>query len=140
MLHDLPHHFIVPREVVEELERGLLSGHAVVELSGVTIIDLMGSVEAAVIQLALTKGIATVCLDEKKGRRIARAVDLEVVGTLGLLLEAKKLGMLNAISPVIERLLEYGIWYDRGLLESVLSSAGESIPSAVRLRDRPPRG
>ena len=48
-----------------------------------------------------------------------------MVGTLGLLLEAKKLGVLDAISPVIEKLMGFGVWYDRALVERVLTFAGE---------------
>jgi len=44
--------------------------------------------EAAVIQLALERGIATVCIDEWRGRRAARACGLAVTGSLGLLVRA----------------------------------------------------
>ncbi|MCK9463548.1 MAG: DUF3368 domain-containing protein [Proteobacteria bacterium] len=147
LLRDLPHQFLVPREVRDEIESGQRCGRQGVDLSGVTIVESDGPVdavtlslldrgEAAVIQFALKNGVGTVCIDEKKGRRIARAVDLEVVGTLGLLLEAKKLGVLSAIAPVIEKLLEHGVWYQSGLLLSVLSSAGETLPEAAAGEDR----
>jgi predicted nucleic acid-binding protein len=143
LLRELPHRFMVPREVVEEIRSGQRRGRPDIDLSHVTIVEseepvdavtlsLLDRGEAAVIQFALKNRITTVCIDEKKGRRIARAVDLEVVGTLGLLLQAKKLGLLAAIAPVIEKLVVHGVWYDNGLLESVLSSAGENLPEAMR--------
>ena len=143
LLRDLPHRFMVPRKVVEEIQSGQRRGRPGVDLTNITIVEseepvdavtfsLLDRGEAAVIQFALKNRITTVCIDEKKGRRIARAVELEVVGTLGLLLEAKKLGMLPAVAPVVERLLDHGIWYNSGLLESVLSSAGENLPEAMR--------
>lgn len=138
LLRDLPYEFLVPREVKEEIEIGERCGRPGVDLSAVAIVEsedpvdavtfsLLDKGEAAVIQFALKNGIGTVCIDEKKGRRIARAVDLEVVGTLGLLLRAKKLGFLPAVVPVIEKLLDHGVWYEAKLLESVLSSVGEKF-------------
>jgi uncharacterized protein len=81
--------------------------------------------EAEVVQLALERGIRTVCIDERAGRRIAAAVGCNVVGTLGLLLAAKQHRLLPALRPVIERLRATGGWYDEGLLERVLAAAGE---------------
>lgn len=147
LLRDLPHQFLVPGEVRDEIVSGQRRGRQGVDLSGVTIVESDGPMdaltlslldrgEAAVVQYALENNIGTVCIDEKKGRRIARAVDLEVVGTLGLLLEAKKLGILPAIAPVIERLIDHGVWYQSGLLLSVLSSAGETLPGPARGEER----
>jgi predicted nucleic acid-binding protein len=138
LLRDLPHDFLVPEEVRLEIETGERVGRARVDLSGVKIVEssvpvdavtmsLLGRGEAAVIHYALHHEVGIVCIDEKKGRRIARAVDLEVVGTLGLLLEAKKLGLLEAIAPIVERLRVFGIWFDRQLLERVLTFTQEPL-------------
>ena len=81
--------------------------------------------EAAVIQLALEQGAKRVCIDERRGRQVATAVGLEVVGTLGLLLRAKHLKMIPAVLPYIERLIKGGDWYDRGLIRKVLVAASE---------------
>jgi predicted nucleic acid-binding protein len=81
--------------------------------------------EAAVIQLALDQGIRRVCIDERAGRRMASAVGLQVVGTLGLLLRAKQLGHLPALRPVVQRLTSAGAWYDQELLTRVFHAAGE---------------
>jgi len=53
--------------------------------------DRLDSGEAAVIQLALEIDVNTVCLDEIKGRRIAKESGLSVTGSLGILGKAKKL-------------------------------------------------
>jgi predicted nucleic acid-binding protein len=139
LLEDLPYDFLVPRQVLEEIEAGNHLGHKAVPLVGVRVVDsdepqdpvivsLLDKGEAAVFQYALKNDIGTVCIDEKKGRNLARAVNLEVVGTLGLFLSAKKLGKLSEIVPVIERLTAFGIWYNPALLERVLDFAQESMP------------
>jgi predicted nucleic acid-binding protein len=81
--------------------------------------------EAAVIQLALENNIDLVCIDELKGRSAARAVGLNVVGSLGLLGRAKRLGLTASVRPFIQRAVASGIFYDQGLIESFLRSLGE---------------
>ncbi len=51
--------------------------------------------EASVIQLALNKKIQTVCIDETMGRRIAKLSGLTVTGSIGVLLRAKKEGLVE---------------------------------------------
>lgn len=68
--------------------------------------------EAAVIQLALESNIETVCIDELKGRRAAVAVGLKIVGSLGLLGKAKRLGQVGELRPLIEQARSGGIFYD----------------------------
>jgi predicted nucleic acid-binding protein len=137
LLEALPYEFLVPRQVQEEIEDGNFIGHKAVSLRGARVVDsdekedpvivsLLDKGEASVIQYALKKGVRTVCIDEKKGRNLARAVNLEVVGTLGLLLKAKKLGMVPEIAPILARLTAFGIWYNPALLERVLLAAKES--------------
>lgn len=81
--------------------------------------------EAAVIQLALEQQIPLVCIDEWKGRRVALAVGLRVMGTLGLLGRAKTLGIVEAVKPFVERALRNGIRYHPELVRKVLESIGE---------------
>lgn len=81
--------------------------------------------EAAVIQLALERRVARVCIDEQKGRRAAQAVGLAVTGTLGLLGRAKQLGLISALRPWVEKAIQEGIRYDPELVRRVLEAAGE---------------
>jgi len=85
----------------------------------------LDSGEAATIQLALERGIRRVCIDDLKGRRVALAVGLEVTGLLGLLARARALGLVDAVRPWVERLVEGGAWYDDDLIRRVLASLGE---------------
>ncbi|MEW6681001.1 MAG: DUF3368 domain-containing protein, partial [bacterium] len=60
--------------------------------------------EAEVIILAKEKGIKQVLIDEKIARLQAKVLGLEVIGTLGLLLKAKKKGLLSSIKPSISQM------------------------------------
>ena len=55
--------------------------------------------EAEVIIMAREKGIQHVLIDEKVARLHAKVLGLNVIGTLGVLLMAKKKGLLNSIKP-----------------------------------------
>ena len=120
LLERLPFAFISPQEVRAELDAGARMGFPQISPAGVRfqrleravpVLALAGldSGEAAVIQLALEEGISTVVIDEWKGRRAARAVDLRVTGSLGLLGRAKVLGLLSAVRPLVERASAAGV-------------------------------
>ena len=82
--------------------------------------------EAEVIVLAQEQGIQTVCIDEKVARMHARVLGLTVIGTLGVLLRAKKQGLLSEIRPHLEKIRKAGIYIQQGIIEGILLEAGES--------------
>ncbi len=82
--------------------------------------------EAEVILLAKEKGIKHVMIDEKVARLQAKVLGLNVIGTLGLLLKAKKAGILSSIKTHITKILEHGIWIKDEIVEGILKNAGES--------------
>ncbi len=64
-------------------------------------------------------------IDEKPARRLATGLRLPVVGTLGLLLAAKRRHLISAVRPVTDALLKNAFHISPVLLESVLQDAGE---------------
>lgn len=81
--------------------------------------------EAEVIVLAMERGIKQVLIDEKIARLQAKVFNLNVVGTLGLLLKAKKKGLVENIKPLIDSIVEGGYWIKEDLVEAILKEAGE---------------
>jgi len=73
-------------------------------------------------QLAVTN---STCLDDKKARRIARQIGLQVIGTVGVLLRAKREGVIAAIQPILAALQEAGFRMSDGLYAETLRLAGE---------------
>ena len=71
----------------------------VVDVEKVKLLYELEQGEAEVIILAKEKGIKQVMIDEKIARLQAKILVLEVIGTLSLLLKAKKRGILSAIKP-----------------------------------------
>ena len=64
-------------------------------------------------------------VDERLGRKYAKEFGLTVIGTLGILLKAKQLGIINSIKPLIEKLVEENIWFHEQLVHNVLDIANE---------------
>lgn len=81
--------------------------------------------EASVIQAALDLGIDTVCIDEAVGRRIARLNGLNLTGSLGILIRAKReLGNIS-ITEAIGSMRRNGIWISDRLASLAVREAGE---------------
>jgi len=62
--------------------------------------------ESEAIALALERGIKGIILDDKQAREIADELGLKVIGTLGLLILAKRKGLLSEVRPVIVKIIE----------------------------------
>lgn len=86
----------------------------------------LGPGESETISLALETGARLVILDDRPARRLAQALHLSIVGTLGILLAAKRRGLLVAIGPCLDTLLQHGFRITPSLYENVLSAAGEN--------------
>jgi len=56
---------------------------------------------------------------------VARGLGLVVIGTLGVLLVAKKKGLLGAIGPIVLRMEAMGMFVSVQLREAVLAAAAE---------------
>ena len=81
--------------------------------------------EAAVITLALEIEADLVLIDEKLGRKAARDEGLEVLGSVGLLVRAKKRGLLPEVkSHLVE--IQKKIGLTQRLIEWAIIEAGEA--------------
>jgi uncharacterized protein len=82
--------------------------------------------EACVIQLAIQNPGAEVVLDEKKARRLATSVyGLDVLGTGGLLLRAKRRGLVPKIRPLLTEIRTKGYFLSDRLFDGLVRAAGE---------------
>jgi predicted nucleic acid-binding protein len=82
--------------------------------------------EAEVLTLAEEHNARLVILDELKGRRYAQRLDMALTGTLGVLLLAKERGLVGALAPLLDELLDAGLYLDSALMTRVLELAGEA--------------
>ncbi len=87
--------------------------------------NLLDTGEASVIQLAIDRQIATVCIDETVGRRIARLSNLQVTGSIGILIRAKREGLLLSVNNALRKMEQKGIWISDRIKTIALREAGE---------------
>jgi uncharacterized protein len=81
--------------------------------------------EAEVLALAVEHSARLVIIDEQKGRRYARRLGLSLTGTLGVLLLAKEEGLVTAVGPLIQQLLDQDLYFSPELVSRALTVAGE---------------
>jgi predicted nucleic acid-binding protein len=80
--------------------------------------------ESSAIALALQTG-AGVLMDDRAGRNVARTLGLDVIGTAGLLVLAKRRGQISAVRGHLEFLVDSGYFLGPQVVAEVLGLAGE---------------
>ncbi|MBF0573407.1 MAG: DUF3368 domain-containing protein [Desulfamplus sp.] len=85
----------------------------------------IGAGEAETIVLALENLPAVALIDDLKARRFAKMNGIEVIGTMGILLKAKKEGLIKKIKPLIAELLQHDIRISMKIIEITLQAAQE---------------
>jgi predicted nucleic acid-binding protein len=91
----------------------------------VPLVTNLGPGEAEVLMLALELDDAVVVLDDAFARRMAESLGLRLKGTLGLLLDAKREGLIPAIIPLLNQLQELRFRLAPYTRTAVLKLAGE---------------
>lgn len=85
----------------------------------------LGRGESQVLALATGLPGSRAVLDDLAARRAAQAINLPLIGTLGIVLRAKRRGLIDAARPVIENLRRVGLYVSDTLIEQALDHLGE---------------
>jgi predicted nucleic acid-binding protein len=127
---------VVPRIVFEEVTiagAGLTGAAEVAAASWLQVVDhdadpalsaRLDPGEAAAIPLALELG-AVLLVDDGEARMVATEFGLSVIGSLGVLLAAKRAGYLGELGPVLDRMVTLGMFVGPALRARILVLAGE---------------
>lgn len=86
----------------------------------------LGAGESSVLALALSKPGSMAMIDDLSGRRCAQTFNIPLMGTLGLVLLAKKNGAIPSARATLAVLREQGMYLSNSVLNSALSLVGES--------------
>jgi predicted nucleic acid-binding protein len=81
--------------------------------------------EASAIALAVEIGDALLIIDETKGRKIAASLGLKMIGTLGVILQAKKLGKTTSVRELLVKIRQTDFFISQQLEDEILQIAGE---------------
>lgn len=68
-------------------------------------------------------------IDDKRGRKVAKINQIKTIGSLGVLLQAKRAGYIPCITPLIEQIAASPVFISESLIQTVLELAGESGPN-----------
>lgn len=99
--------------------------HPITALSPFLMAWDLGAGESAVISLTAATSSAVAVLDDLAARRCAQAVGLKIVGTLGLVLMAKRAGMIPSASRALDAIVAAGLFISPHHLDAIRSQAGE---------------
>jgi len=144
LLHILPTlagEVIVPLAVEEELAIGRAAGVSLPDLKPLSWVSLrrpksqpalplihdLGPGETEVLMLALEASDPIVILDDAFARRSAETLGLSLTGTVGLLLDAKRAGLIEKVAPCLDQLQALRFRLSSRTREVVLRLAGESL-------------
>ena len=78
----------------------------------------LGQGEAEVIALASQSGLKVI-MDDSKARRVAENMGLKMTGTIGVLIKAEKLGLIESAYNKAKELREKGFYVSEELLEDI---------------------
>ena len=85
----------------------------------------LGKGETEVISYAILNSGFYVIIDDAAARRCAKTLGVHSLGTLGVLLLAKRRGVIPSIKPALTALQDAGLWLGNDLTSMVLNEAGE---------------
>jgi len=85
----------------------------------------LGGGESSVLQWAREHAGSLALLDDLEGRRCAESLGIPVLGTVGLVLLARRRGIVPLARPVLEQLIAVGMYLSERTLTAALRRVGE---------------
>jgi hypothetical protein len=130
---------VLPGSVVEEIVAGPASdparrlvehGWGVVASPKETPAELLewglGPGETAVLALARERAQATAVLDDATARACAKAIGVPVIGTLGVVVRAKRQGIVESAAEIMTAITNAGLYVDDATIRMALERIGET--------------
>ncbi len=81
--------------------------------------------EAGTIVVAIELNADLTILDEVAARRMGNHMGLNIIGTIGVLIDAKKLGIIANVKSYMDRLREAEFWISDNLYKEIIQRKGE---------------
>lgn len=124
---------IIPEAVRDELLRKHTSlpqwikvSNAANEAEVARFLEIVDAGEAQAIELAKEIKADRLLIDERKGRRVAVQEGLAVIGSIGIVLLAKRNGLIPSVRQLLDRLeREGGLYISKEIRDTALKSIGE---------------
>jgi len=138
LLQQLYGQILIPLAVYREIEAGKTKGYYkdLSKIDWISILEIkdkksvkyfldLDQGEAEAIVLATEFNADLIILDERLGRFYAKHAELKVTGTIGVLIKAKKEGLIEYVKPMLEELIKKEVWISDKLKVEILKKIGE---------------
>ncbi len=126
LLRDLYQEIIITKEVFEEFGGSLPDWISTIDVKDKKkqqdLERLLDKGEASSIALALEIDNATLIIDESKGRRIAQSLNVDIIGTIGVILLAGKKGLIKDVIGTVLRLVNKGFRLSDNLVNIIIEN------------------
>ncbi len=127
---------VVPPAVIGELAEGMARGHDLPRLEGLPWVEVAAPHHALVLPTKLGRGeqeaisVAverhlSVLLDDYDARTCAVSLGLHVLGTFGILIRAKRHGLIPVVMPTVNVIVGLGFRSSDRMVRAVRELAGE---------------
>lgn len=138
LLKEIYSSIIVPRAIIEEInEGGKINVPDLSSLDWVKVIPNITTIEnrllfqldygeQQVVLNALKLQLDLVLIDDRTARNIAEYLGLKVKGTLGVLVDAKRKGLIPSFKSPALKMKEHGIHFSEQLISEISLNLGEN--------------
>ncbi len=128
LLKDLYNEIIITSDVYQEFGGSLPDWIIITEVKDKQkqkdLEERLDKGEASSIALALEIDNATLIIDEIKGRKIAQSFNINIIGTIGIILLADKKGLISDVTSLILRLVNKGFRLSDNLIYKIIENYG----------------
>ncbi len=138
LLKELYTKIIIPKAVCLEIEKGKEKPyyHDLTQIEWIEIKEIanpdskdyffdLGDGEAEVLILAKELNADLIIMDEIMGRRYSKQLGFNLTGTIGILLKAKEIGLINSVHDLLTELTKKGTWLNPKLIKKTIELANE---------------
>lgn len=124
LLQKLFQQIVTTRKVKEEFGKELPEWIKIIEVQNKAKIQELEAVldegEASAIVLALETEKSQLIIDEKKGRKVAQNLKIEIIGTLKVIQMAQQKKIIQSTQPLIEDLQKAGFRFSQKIVNILL--------------------
>lgn len=138
ILKDLYSEIIIPQAVFDEIEEGKnkvyyedlskiewIRIQEIADRNSVKFLRDLDAGEAEAIVLAKETEAELLVIDEKLGRFYTKQAGLKITGTIGVLVKAKKRGLIKHVKPLLIELTKKDVWISDSLIAEICKLTDE---------------
>ncbi|MFV1984372.1 MAG: DUF3368 domain-containing protein [Thiohalomonadales bacterium] len=139
MLQSLYHKVVITASVLSELEpskdntlqsvkAGIQQGWiriVEVNITDQNLADMLDQGEASAITYSLEHDCIPLLIDEHRGKTYAKNKGIPVIGTAGILIQAKQKKLITLVKPLLEDMQTKGYWLSNEFIDTVVELVDE---------------